>query len=142
MLLTTVPGPTLSRRLQPTILLTAKALLVLIAIAFAASLLPTPAQAQGSLSLGTVFVSDPSACQGSHWYYYTNPNTGVVTTMNCFGGTVSGGTVSGTCQNTQTLGFTYASLNPVGIALNVTKALGVIVFLTGSDGTTPTDGAT
>jgi hypothetical protein len=114
---------------MPKNLLLALAVVLLTLITFSSH-----AHAQGSLSLGNVFLSDPVPCQGSHWFTYTN--AGTVYTMNCFGGTVSN------CANAQTLGFTYASMNPVGIAPGVTQAKGVVTFLTGSDGTTPTDGAT
>jgi hypothetical protein len=85
------------------------------------------------LSLGTVFVSDPLACSSSGWYRYRNPATQQVYVMNCFGGQLQN------CPNADDLYFTYASMNPVGIVPNVTQALGVVVFLTGSGGTAPID---
>ena len=56
--------------------------------------------------------------------------------MGCSQGWVRG------CANAQDLDFTYAAMNPVGIVPGVSKAKGVIVFLTGQDGTMPVDGAT
>ncbi len=41
------------------------------------------------------------------------------------------------CPNTQNLEFTYASLNPVGIAPGINTAKGVIVFFNGTGGTEP-----
>jgi hypothetical protein len=43
------------------------------------------------------------------------------------------------CPNDNTLGLTYGYLDPVGLVPNVTKEQGVIVLLSGHDGTAPAD---
>ena len=127
------PSPERSISLGSTITIAAKLLLVSTLAVIAFTLSPTQAHAQGSLSLGTVFVSDPMVCSSSGWYRYRNPATQQVYVMNCFGGQLL------SCPNADNLNFTYASMNPVGIVPNVTQALGVVVFLTGSGGTAPID---
>lgn len=79
----------------------------------------------GSLPIGSMSAGNVVSCPGGGWYHYGTQY------VNCYSTTVTG------CTNAHSLGLTYGYLNPVGLVPHVTKALGVVILHTGSDGTAP-----
>jgi hypothetical protein len=75
---------------------------------------PVHASSGGSLSLGSIALATPIACQGGQW----------LPSMHCFAAGLAG------CANVDNLGFTYGYLIPSG------TVNGVVVFFDGGDGTT------
>src|SRR5882672_10749542 len=91
-------------------------------------LFSAPANAQGSLSLGTVDTPTGGTCNTSDgWYYYTDPNHNVHY-LNCLQTTVR------SCQNAAAWPLTFGYLSPAGIVPNTPKALGTVVLFTGDGG--------
>lgn len=113
-----------------------KLLLTLGFVCLVLSMLTIPAQAQyGTLPIGTFTPGSNSVtCPGTGWYNYNGQY------VHCFPGTVTGCTGYNNVGAAVTLPpatLTFGYLDPVGIVQGVTQERGVIVLLSGQDGTTP-----
>jgi hypothetical protein len=118
-----------------------KLLLTLGLVCLAMTVSTIPAQAQyGSLPIGTFSSGNQITCQsGAGWYFYTD-SQGTKHYVNCYAAAVSNCPAYnnlGVLGTQPALGLTYGYLDPVGLVPGVTIEKGVIVLLSGQDGTSP-----
>ena len=109
---------------------TASRLLLPLALAvIVGCLFPQPMHAQGSLSLGTIAVSNVvwSCDPTGGWYYYRNGTSN--TYMTCQNAVIN-------CPNTQSMSLAFGVIDPSAVGL-VSKTLGTIVVFGGDGGIAP-----
>ncbi|HYM76278.1 MAG TPA: hypothetical protein VE377_09905 [Candidatus Dormibacteraeota bacterium] len=116
-------------RLRSTARVASHALLLLAFAVIVACLFPPPMHAQGSLSLGTIAVSNVAwSCDPTGgWYYYRNSNGN--TYMTCQNAVIN-------CPNTQNISLSFGVIDPTAVGL-VSKTLGTVVILGGDGGVAP-----